>query len=27
VISHWPRSSGIYAGSESVLDEVAERLG
>ncbi len=26
VISHWPRSTGIYAGSESVLDEVASRL-
>jgi len=26
VISHWPRSEGIYAGSESVLDEVAARL-
>jgi alkanesulfonate monooxygenase SsuD/methylene tetrahydromethanopterin reductase-like flavin-dependent oxidoreductase (luciferase family) len=23
VISHWPRDAGIYAGSESVLDEVA----
>lgn len=23
VISHWPRAEGIYAGSESVLDEVA----
>jgi alkanesulfonate monooxygenase SsuD/methylene tetrahydromethanopterin reductase-like flavin-dependent oxidoreductase (luciferase family) len=27
VISHWPRPEGIYAGSESVLDEVAARLG
>ncbi|POH64197.1 LLM class flavin-dependent oxidoreductase [Cryobacterium zongtaii] len=26
VISHWPRPDGIYAGSESVLDEVASRL-
>ncbi|ASD21594.1 LLM class flavin-dependent oxidoreductase [Cryobacterium sp. LW097] len=26
VISHWPRPDGIYAGSESVLDEVAARL-
>jgi alkanesulfonate monooxygenase SsuD/methylene tetrahydromethanopterin reductase-like flavin-dependent oxidoreductase (luciferase family) len=26
VISHWPRPDGIYAGSESVLDEVAGRL-
>ncbi|MBX0300014.1 LLM class flavin-dependent oxidoreductase [Cryobacterium sp. 1639] len=26
VISHWPRPDGIYAGAESVLDEVAARL-
>ena len=26
VIAHWPRESGVYAGSESVLDEVAGRL-
>lgn len=26
VISHWPRPDGIYAGSETVLDEVAARL-
>jgi hypothetical protein len=26
VISHWPRREGIYAGSVSVLDEVASRL-
>ncbi|MFT2817779.1 LLM class flavin-dependent oxidoreductase [Leifsonia sp. A12D58] len=26
VISHWPRADGIYAGSESVLEEVAARL-
>jgi len=26
VISHWPREEGIYAGSESVLDEVAARF-
>lgn len=26
VISHWPRQDGVYAGSESVLDEVAARL-
>ena len=26
VISHWPRPDGIYAGSESVLDEVAARF-
>jgi alkanesulfonate monooxygenase SsuD/methylene tetrahydromethanopterin reductase-like flavin-dependent oxidoreductase (luciferase family) len=26
VISHWPRADGIYAGSESVLDAVADRL-
>jgi alkanesulfonate monooxygenase SsuD/methylene tetrahydromethanopterin reductase-like flavin-dependent oxidoreductase (luciferase family) len=26
VVAHWPRESGIYAGDESVLDEVAERL-
>lgn len=24
VISHWPRADGIYAGSEAVLDEVAD---
>jgi alkanesulfonate monooxygenase SsuD/methylene tetrahydromethanopterin reductase-like flavin-dependent oxidoreductase (luciferase family) len=27
VISHWPRASGIYAGSEDVLLEAASRLG
>ena len=26
VISHWPRESGIYAGSESVLDSIAARM-
>ena len=26
VIAHWPRPDGIYAGSESVLEEVASRL-
>ena len=26
VISHWPRREGVYAGSESVLEEVASRL-
>jgi alkanesulfonate monooxygenase SsuD/methylene tetrahydromethanopterin reductase-like flavin-dependent oxidoreductase (luciferase family) len=26
VISHWPRPDGIYAGSESVLDDIATRL-
>jgi len=26
VIAHWPREGGIYAGSESVLEEVAARL-
>jgi alkanesulfonate monooxygenase SsuD/methylene tetrahydromethanopterin reductase-like flavin-dependent oxidoreductase (luciferase family) len=26
VISHWPRPEGIYAGTESILDEVATRL-
>ena len=26
VIAHWPRAEGIYAGSESVLHEVASRL-
>ena len=26
LIAHWPRESGIYAGSESVLEEVAARL-
>ncbi len=26
VIAHWPRADGIYAGSEDVLREVAERL-
>jgi alkanesulfonate monooxygenase SsuD/methylene tetrahydromethanopterin reductase-like flavin-dependent oxidoreductase (luciferase family) len=26
VVSHWPRPSGIYAGDEAVLDEVASRL-
>ena len=27
VVVHWPRADGIYAGSESVLEEVASRLG
>jgi alkanesulfonate monooxygenase SsuD/methylene tetrahydromethanopterin reductase-like flavin-dependent oxidoreductase (luciferase family) len=26
VIAHWPRDSGVYAGDEAVLDEVAGRL-
>ncbi|RNE62469.1 LLM class flavin-dependent oxidoreductase [Cryobacterium tepidiphilum] len=26
VISHWPRSEGVYAGREAVLDEVAARF-
>ena len=26
VVSHWPRDHGLYAGDESVLDEVASRL-
>ena len=26
VVSHWPREHGLYAGDESVLDEVAGRL-
>jgi alkanesulfonate monooxygenase SsuD/methylene tetrahydromethanopterin reductase-like flavin-dependent oxidoreductase (luciferase family) len=26
VVAHWPRATGIYAGDESVLDEVAGRL-
>lgn len=26
VVSHWPRRTGIYAGEERVLDEVAGRL-
>lgn len=26
VVVHWPRASGIYAGSEEVLEEVASRL-
>ena len=26
VVVHWPRAEGIYAGSESVLEEVASRL-
>jgi alkanesulfonate monooxygenase SsuD/methylene tetrahydromethanopterin reductase-like flavin-dependent oxidoreductase (luciferase family) len=26
VVSHWPREHGLYAGDESVLDEVAQRL-
>jgi alkanesulfonate monooxygenase SsuD/methylene tetrahydromethanopterin reductase-like flavin-dependent oxidoreductase (luciferase family) len=26
VVVHWPRESGVYAASESVLDEVASRL-
>lgn len=27
VISHWPRADGIYAGSEAVLDDIADRVG
>ena len=26
VVTHWPRASGIYAGSETVLEEVATRF-
>lgn len=26
VVAHWPRRDGVYAGSESVLEEVASRL-
>lgn len=26
VVAHWPRAEGIYAGDESVLDAIAERL-
>ena len=26
VVAHWPRDEGIYAGQESVLDEVAGML-
>jgi len=26
VVTHWPRSEGVYAGSEAVLQEVASRL-
>ena len=26
VISHWPRTDGIYAGSEDVLGAIAEKL-
>lgn len=26
VVAHWPRAEGVYAGSESVLEEVAGRL-
>jgi alkanesulfonate monooxygenase SsuD/methylene tetrahydromethanopterin reductase-like flavin-dependent oxidoreductase (luciferase family) len=26
VVSHWPREHGLYAGNESVFDEVASRL-
>jgi len=26
VISHWPRTEGIYAGSEDVLEEIAARI-
>lgn len=26
VVTHWPRAHGLYAGDESVLDEVAQRL-
>lgn len=27
VVAHWPRESGLYAGDEAVLDDVADRLG
>jgi alkanesulfonate monooxygenase SsuD/methylene tetrahydromethanopterin reductase-like flavin-dependent oxidoreductase (luciferase family) len=27
LVVHWPRREGVYSGSESVLDEVASRLG
>ncbi|MRG61374.1 LLM class flavin-dependent oxidoreductase [Agromyces sp. CFH 90414] len=27
VVAHWPRPEGIYAGNESVLEEVASRFG
>ena len=27
VVAHWPRDEGIYAGTESVLDEIAGMLG
>ena len=27
VVAHWPRDEGLYAGSESVLDEIAGTLG
>ena len=26
VVTHWPRAEGVYAGRESVLEEVATRL-
>lgn len=26
VVTHWPRAEGVYAGSERVLEQVAERL-
>lgn len=26
VVTHWPRESGVYAGSDAVLDAVADRL-
>jgi hypothetical protein len=26
VVTHWPRPSGVYAGSEAVLEEVAALL-
>jgi alkanesulfonate monooxygenase SsuD/methylene tetrahydromethanopterin reductase-like flavin-dependent oxidoreductase (luciferase family) len=26
VVTHWPRAEGVYAGRESVLEEVADRL-
>ena len=27
VVAHWPRDEGLYAGTESVLDEIAGMLG
>jgi hypothetical protein len=26
VVVHWPRPSGVYAGNESLLDEIATTL-